>query len=348
MSNSGLDRKQALDLFTNCDLLELGEMANRVRYQKHPQPDVTFAIDRNINYTNICECQCRFCAYYRKPEDADAFLIDYPTLYQKIAETIKLGGTQILLQGGLHPDLKIEYYIGLLKTIKNDFPEIHIHGFSPPEIAHIAKCSNLELSTTIKELIAAGLGSIPGGGAEILDDRVRSAISPNKIGWQRWLEVMECAHKLGLRTTATMMFGSLETPEELIEHLFRVREVQDHTSGFTAFIPWSFQPDNTDLGREVGQAATGVEYLRVLALSRLILDNIDNLQASWVTQGTKLAQAALYFGANDFGSTMIEENVVAAAGVHFSISLSELVDTIKEAGFKPRQRDTLYNLLKEF
>ena len=348
MRNSRLDRKAARDLFANCDLLELGEMANQLRYQKHPQSEVTFAIDRNINYTNICECQCRFCAYYRKPNDSDAFLIDYPTLHLKIAETIELGGTQILLQGGLHPDLKIDYYVGLLKTIKDDFPTIHIHGFSPPEIAHIAKSSDLDLSTTIKDLMAAGLGSIPGGGAEILDDRVRSAISPNKIGWQRWLEVMESAHNLGLRTTATMMFGSLETPEELIEHLFRVREVQERTSGFTAFIPWSFQPDNTDLGQEVEQTATGVDYLRVLALSRLVLDNIDNLQASWVTQGLKMAQAALYFGANDFGSTMIEENVVAAAGVHFSISLKELVDTIKEAGFKPRQRDTLYNLLKEF
>ena len=348
MSDSRLDRNTTLDLFANCDLLELGEMANKLRFKKHPRSEVTFAIDRNINYTNICECQCRFCAYYRKPEDKDAFLIDYPTLQQKIAETIALGGTQILLQGGLHPDLKIDYYRGLLKTIKDDFPTIHIHGFSPPEIAHIAKSSNLDLTTTIKELMAAGLGSIPGGGAEILDDRVRTAISPNKIGWQRWLEVMECAHNLGLRTTATMMFGSLETPEELIEHLFRVREVQDRTSGFTAFIPWSFQPDNTDLGAVVEQTATGVDYLRVLALSRLVLDNIDNLQASWVTQGTKMAQSALYFGANDFGSTMIEENVVAAAGVHFSISLAELVDTIKEAGFKPRQRDTLYNLLKEF
>ncbi len=348
MSDTRLDRKQALKLYSDCDLLELGEMANARRYELHPRPEVTFAIDRNINYTNICECQCRFCAFYRKPEDEEAFLIDNPTLHEKIAETIELGGTQILLQGGLHPDLQIDYYLGLLKTIKDDFPTIHIHGFSPPEIAHIAKCSGLDLATTLKELKAAGLGSIPGGGAEILDDRVRTAISPNKIGWRKWLEVMEEAHNLGLRTTATMMFGSLETPKELIEHLFRVREVQDRTSGFTAFIPWSFQPDNTDLGCEVEQTATGVDYLRVLALSRLVLDNIDNLQASWVTQGTKMAQAALYFGANDFGSTMIEENVVAAAGVHFSISLEELVDTIKEAGFKAIQRDTLYNLIREY
>ena len=348
MTNSRLDRQQALDLFENCDLLELGEMAHACRLRLHPQQKVTFAIDRNINYTNICDCQCRFCAYYRRPEDADAFVIDEATLHQKIAETIELGGTQILLQGGLHPDLRIDYYLRLLKTIKRDFPTIHIHGFSPPEISHIAALSKLSLDETLQQLKDAGLGSIPGGGAEILDDRVRTLISPNKIGWQRWLEVMETAHGLGLRTTATMMFGSLETPKELIEHLFRVREVQDRTGGFTAFIPWSFQPDNTDLGCDITQAATGVDYLRILALSRLVLDNIDNLQASWVTQGTKMAQVALYFGANDFGSTMIEENVVAAAGVHFSISLEELVDTIKEAGFKATQRDTLYNLIRDY
>ena len=348
MGNPRLDRLQAQDLFENCDLLELGEMAHAQRLRLHPQKKVTFAIDRNINYTNICECQCRFCAYYRQPEDADAFVISEFVLHQKIAETVELGGTQILLQGGLHPDLKIDYYTGLLETIKNDFPAIHIHGFSPPEISHIAALSKLGLDETLGQLKDAGLGSIPGGGAEILDDRVRTLISPNKIGWQRWLEVMETAHGLGLRSTATMMFGSLETPKELVEHLFRVREVQDRTGGFTAFIPWSFQPDNTDLGCDITQAATGVDYLRILALSRLVLDNIDNLQASWVTQGTKMAQVALYFGANDFGSTMIEENVVAAAGIHFSISLEELVDTIKEAGFKATQRDTLYNLIRDY
>ncbi|MCD6430318.1 MAG: dehypoxanthine futalosine cyclase [Deltaproteobacteria bacterium] len=348
MAESRIDRQQALDLFENCDLLELGEMAHALRLQKHPQKRVTFAVDRNINYTNICECQCRFCAYYRRPEDVDAFVIDDTVLHQKIAETVELGGTQILLQGGLHPDLKIDYYIRLLETIKKDFPTIHIHGFSPPEISHIAALSKLSLGETLQQLKEAGLGSIPGGGAEILDDRVRTLISPNKIGWRRWLEVMETAHSLGLRSTATMMFGSLETPKELIEHFFRVRDVQDRTGGFTAFIPWSFQPTNTDLGHEVAQTATGVDYLRVLALSRLVLDNIDNLQASWVTQGTKMAQVALYFGANDFGSTMIEENVVAAAGVHFSISLPELVDTIKEAGFAASQRDTLYNLIRDY
>ncbi len=343
-----IDRRAALELYHECDLLDLGERAHARRLELHPEAEVTFAIDRNINYTNICSCRCRFCAYYRKPEDDDAFVIDPDTLREKIREAIDLGGTQILLQGGLNPELKIDYYIALLENIRAEFPAIHIHGFSPPEICHIAEVSELETRTVLARLKSAGLGSMPGGGAEILDDRVRGRISPNKIGWQKWLGVMEEAHGLGLRTTATMMFGSLETPEELVEHLFRVREVQDRTGGFTAFIPWSFQPANTDLLREVKNPATGIDYLRVLALSRLVLDNIDNLQASWVTQGTKLAQVALRFGANDFGSTMIEENVVAAAGVHFSISLEELVDTIREAGFKPVQRDTLYRRIREF
>ena len=348
MSSPRLDRQEALELLLHADLLELGERAHARRLELHPEPEVTFAIDRNINYTNICECQCRFCAYYRRPEEADAFVIAPETLREKIKETLALGGTQILLQGGLNPELDIDYYVALLENIRAEFPTIHIHGFSPPEICHIAKLSRLTISEVITRLQAAGLGSIPGGGAEILDDRVRTAISPNKIGWQKWLEVMEEAHGLGLKTTATMMFGSLETPQELIEHLFRVREVQDRTGGFTAFIPWSFQPANTELGHEVENAATGIDYLRVLSLSRLVLDNIPSLQASWVTQGTKLAQVALYFGANDFGSTMIEENVVAAAGVHFSISLEELVDTIREAGFQPVQRDTLYRRIREF
>ena len=348
MSDQRLDRCRALELFHDCDLLELGEMAHARRLELHPEAEVTFAIDRNINYTNICQCQCRFCAYYRKPEDDDAFVIAPETLREKIKETLDLGGTQILLQGGLNPELGLDYYTALLENIRAEFPTIHIHGFSPPEICHIAEVSGLGMEEVLARLKAAGLGSIPGGGAEILDDRVRTLISPNKIGWRKWLGVMEKAHAEGLKTTATMMFGSLETPEELIEHLFRVREVQDRTHGFTAFIPWSFQPANTDLGHEVDNAATGIDYLRVLSLSRLVLDNIPSLQASWVTQGTKLAQVALYFGANDFGSTMIEENVVAAAGVHFSISLEELVDTIREAGFKPVQRDTLYHRIREF
>lgn len=345
---SRLSAAEALDLFLNCDLLELGRRANLLRLAKHPEKTVTFAIDRNINYTNICVCQCRFCAYYRKPEDSDGFVIDEIVLREKIQETVDLGGTQILLQGGLHPELGIDYYTGLLRTIKSEFPAVHVHGFSPPEISHIARLSEISLEETLSRLQEAGLGSIPGGGAEILVDRVRRRLSPNKIGRDRWLEVMECAHNQGLGTTATMMFGSLEEPAEIIEHLIKLRELQDRTAGFTAFIPWSFQPTNTDLGAEVPAAATGVDYLRILALSRLVLDNFDNLQASWVTQGSKMAQVALYFGANDFGSTMIEENVVAAAGVHFSMSLEELLRTIREAGFQPLQRDTLYRQVREF
>ncbi|MBW1644998.1 MAG: dehypoxanthine futalosine cyclase [Deltaproteobacteria bacterium] len=348
METSRLNRDQARQLLAKEDLLELGRRAHERRRAKHPDNLVTFVIDRNINYTNICTCQCRFCAFYRRPENPDAYLIDLPTLRQKINETLELGGTQILLQGGLHPDLGIDYYERLLRTIKTEFPTIHIHGFSAPEIWHISRQSGLELEETLARLIRAGLGSIPGGGAEILDDRVRGRISPNKIGWRQWLAVMAAAHRQGLRSTATMMFGSVESDEELIEHLFRVRELQDETGGFTAFIPWSFQPDHTDLQEEVPRPATGVDYLRVLAVSRLVLDNIDNIQASWVTQGAKLAQVALYFGANDFGSTMIEENVVAAAGVHFRLSLPEMISTIKEAGFTPAQRNTLYQTLKVY
>ncbi len=343
-----ISASEALRLYREEELLSLGKRAHAVRQAKHQGSQVTFVIDRNINYTNICSCQCRFCAYYREESAPDAYVLDRESLHQKIAETVALGGTQILLQGGLHPHLTLDYYKNLLEDIKEAFPNIHIHGFSAPEIWHISKQSNLELDETISRLKDAGLGSIPGGGAEILDDRVRSHISPNKIGWEQWMKVMERAHRQGLRSTATMMFGSVESPEELVSHLIRIRNLQDETGGFTAFIPWSFQPDHTDLQDEVPAAATGTDYLRVLALSRLVLDNIDNLQASWVTQGAKMAQVALYFGANDFGSTMIEENVVAAAGVHFRMSLEEMISTIKEAGFTPAQRDTLYNIIKTY
>ena len=346
--NERISRSEALQLFQEEELLSLGRRAHHLRLAKNPEDQVTFVIDRNINYSNICICQCRFCAYYREESDPDGYILDQETLHQKIAETVDLGGTQILLQGGLHPHLTIDYYENLLTDIKKNFPTIHIHGFSAPEIWHFSQQSDLTLEETISRLKEAGLGSIPGGGAEILDDRVRSHISPNKIGWEQWMQVMELAHGQGLRSTATMMFGTVETPGELIDHLLRVRELQDKTAGFTAFIPWSFQPENTDLHNEVPITATGVDYLRVLALSRIVLDNIDNIQASWVTQGAKMAQVALYFGANDFGSTMIEENVVAAAGVHFRMSLEDMVSTIKEAGFTPAQRSTLYKIIKKY
>ncbi|SMP15750.1 cyclic dehypoxanthinyl futalosine synthase [Desulfurobacterium pacificum] len=342
LSGERISVEDALKLLKEADLVELGQLANFVRNRKHPEREVTFVIDRNINYTNVCICKCRFCAFYRNKEDADAYVIDRDTLRKKIEGTVNLGGTAILLQGGLHPDLTIEWYEELLRFIKRNFPEIHVHGFSAPEIVHIARVSNLTVEEVIKRLKDAGLGSIPGGGAEILVDRVRERIAPNKAKTEEWLFVHETAHKLGLRTTATMMFGSVDTDEDIVEHLNVLRELQDRTGGFTAFIPWSYQPDNTELGKEVREKSSGEKYLRVLAVARVFLDNFDNVQASWVTQGGKMAQVALKFGANDFGSLMIEENVVAAAGVKYRLPLKEIVRLIKDAGFVPVQRDTLY------
>ncbi len=340
-----ISKDEALSLFSE-PLLSLGYLANFIRNKKHPKKIVTFVIDRNINYTNICVCKCSFCAFYRDIGDPDAYIIDKETLRSKIRETIELGGTAILLQGGLHPNLKIDFYEDMLRFIKKEFPQIHIHGFSAPEIQHIAKVSGLTLRQTIERLKDAGLGSIPGGGAEILTDRVRQKISPNKINSAKWLQVHKVAHEAGLKTTATMMFGSLDTDEDIVEHLSLIRSLQDETGGFTAFIPWSFQPDNTALSKLVKDKASGERYLKVLAISRIFLDNFENVQASWVTQGGKLAQVALKFGANDFGSLMIEENVVAAAGVKYRMPLKEIVRLIKDAGYLPVQRDTLYRHLR--
>lgn len=334
-------------MLKNADLLELGAEADGIRKAIHPEGIVTFIVDRNINYTNVCINKCRFCAFWRDEDAPDAYLLDEKTLFAKIEETIKLGGTQILIQGGLHPSLDINYYVKLLTSIKQRF-DINVHGFSPPEICYIADTSDLTIRETLGILRGAGLDSVPGGGAEILSDRVREILSPKKIKSSRWLAVMENAHRIGMRTTATMMFGSIESPEDIIEHLDSVRKLQDRTGGFTAFIPWSFQPGNTELSRGLSQYAsvTAVDYLRVLALSRIYLDNVDNIQASWVTQGLKLAQVSLRFGANDFGSTMIEENVVASAGVSYQVSKDDILNAIKTSGFKPAQRDTYYNLIK--
>ncbi|RUM41989.1 MAG: dehypoxanthine futalosine cyclase [Desulfurobacterium sp.] len=348
ISGKRISEEDALRLLESCDLVTLGQLANFVRNRKHPEREVTFVIDRNINYTNVCICRCRFCAFYRDKEAPDAYVIDREILKQKIQETIDLGGTAILIQGGLHPDLGIEFYEDLLRFIKSEFPQIHIHGFSAPEIVHISRVSNLSIEEVIRRLKEAGLGSIPGGGAEILTDRVRERIAPDKAKTKEWLEVHRTAHRLGLRTTATMMFGSVDTDEDIVEHLRVLRELQDETGGFSAFIPWSYQPDNTELGKEVKKKASGERYLRVLAVSRIYLDNFDNVQASWVTQGGKLAQVALKFGANDFGSLMIEENVVAAAGVKFRLPLSEIIRLIKDAGYKPVQRNTLYRKLMSY
>jgi len=359
-------KEQGLLLFKGADLLELGRMADEMRKKLHPRGIVTFIIDRNINYTNICINRCRFCAFWRGADDPEAYILEKNELFKKIEETLRLGGTQILLQGGLHPDLDLGYFIDLLKEIKSRF-NINVHGFSPPEICYMADRADLTIRETLKLLREAGLDSIPGGGAEILSDRIREVISPRKIKSNRWLKVMEEAHRLGMKTTATMMFGSIEKAEDVIEHLDAIRNLQDKTGGFTAFIPWSFQPGNTALAKSLAHRAksknsalstqhsalriypaTAAEYLRVLSLSRIYLDNIKNIQASWVTQGLKLVQVALRFGTNDFGSTMIEENVVASTGVSYRVSKEDIIKTIRGAGFIPAQRNTFYKIIRYF
>lgn len=344
-STSPIDREQALKLLLTGDLLELGRRADAIRRRLHPEQRVTFVVDRNVNYTNVCESRCTFCAFYRDQDAADAYLLSYDAIFEKIAELVAHGGTQLLMQGGLHPDLDLGYFEELFREIKRRFPQVQNHSLSPAEICHLADRHGLSIGEVVSRLKQAGLDSVPGGGAEILVDEVRQAISPKKIGWQRWGAVMLEAAALGMPTTATMMFGSQETPEQVVEHLFRVRALQEQGGSFTAFIPWTYQPGNTELG---GDTATGVEYLKVLALSRIVLDNIPNIQASWVTQGAKLAQVALFFGANDLGGTMLEENVVAAAGCRFRMSMEEMIELIQGAGFRAAQRTTGYQILREF
>ncbi len=339
-----LSLEEGVALMASPDLLSVGRAADLVRKRMHPEGKVTFIIDRNINYTNVCRCRCRFCAFYREEDDPEAYIISKEELFKKIEDTIAAGGTAVMIQGGLHPRLGLDYYLDMLRSIKKRF-DIHIHSFSPPEIAHMAQTSGLSVREVMLRLREAGLDSLPGGGAEILDDRVRRLISPDKISWKEWMDVMDETHRIGMKTTATMMFGHVETLEEQVLHMIRVREQQDRTVGFTAFIPWTYQPQNTTLG---GNTATGTDYLKNLAVARLMLDNVPNIQASWVTQGAKIAQLALYFGANDFGSTMLEENVVRAAGVNYRVPMEEIIHCIKDAGFKPAQRNTKYELLKEF
>jgi cyclic dehypoxanthinyl futalosine synthase len=323
------------------DLYQLGFLADSVRKRLHPEPIVTYVVDRNINYTDICISACKFCAFFKSPEDKDGIVLTHEELGKKIEETKVLGGTQILLQGGLHPDKPLEFYEEMLRVMKSC--GIHVHGFSPPEVCHFASLSGLPIREVLIRLQKAGLDSIPGGGAEILSDRVRKETAPRKCSADAWIEVMEEAHNLGMRTTATMMFGHVETLEERLEHLTRIRDLQDRTGGFTAFIPWPFQPTNTALDHL--PTTTGFSYLKMLALSRIFLDNIENIQASWVTQGPKIAQISLFFGANDFGSTMIEENVVAAAGVSFRLSEDEIRSLVVDAGFEARQRYMDYSLV---
>jgi cyclic dehypoxanthinyl futalosine synthase len=355
-----LTPNQALFLLEHGDLLMLGQAASAMRRRLVPDDDVTFIVDRNVNYTNVCVSGCSFCAFYRDESDADAYVLTREELAEKVAETIALDGTAILLQGGMHPQLAIDWYEGMLRDIKADNPSIHVHGFGPPEIVHISRLSGISVEETLRRLRDAGLDSLPGGGAEILVDRVRGHVSPRKATSDEWLDVMRAAHKLDISTTATMMFGGLETVEERVEHFARVRDVQDEAVsaghvGFRAFIPWSFQPGNTELAEDEFAAsgipmtaASGYEYLRTLAVARLFLDSVRNVQASWVTQGAKIGQVALAFGANDMGSTMIEENVVAAAGTHFMLARDELVRLISDAGYTPVQRDTLYREVRRF
>lgn len=344
-----IDKFKALELITESSLHELGREADQIRQKLHPEGVVTFVVDRNINYTNVCINRCKFCAFWRPKEHPEAYLITYDELAKKIEETIAKGGTQILLQGGVHPELGIDFYLEMLRFIKRNF-KIHVHGFSPPEITFLSKKEGLSVREVLIRLREAGLDTIPGGGAEILSDRVRMRQSPNKIKSEEWISVMREAHLLGMKTSATMMFGSIDTDEDIVEHLDKLRALQDETAGFTAFIPWSFQPGNTELKRENPELepAGAVKYLKVLALSRIYLDNFPNVQVSWVTQGIKVAQVGLRFGANDFGSTMLEENVVRAAGVSYRVTLEEIISAIKSAGFKPAQRDTYYNVLKYF
>jgi cyclic dehypoxanthinyl futalosine synthase len=337
-----ISREEGVALLRDGELLELGALADAVRQRLHPEGIVTYIIDRNINYTNVCTAQCAFCAFYRDLPSAEGYVLNKSQLAQKIEETLELGGNQILLQGGLHPDLGIEFYEEMFRWMKGTYPTLWIHGLSPAEVKHIAKVSSLTTEETVRRLIAAGLDSIPGGGAEILSDRVREIIGIHKGSTADWLEVMEVAHGLGLRTTATMMFGHVETLEERIDHLLHLRDLQDRTGGFTAFIAWTFQPENTALA---GDELTSFQYLRTLAVSRIVLDNFPSVQASWVTQGGKIGQLSLRFGANDFGSLMIEENVVSAAGAHFRLTESEIARNIQAAGFVPKRRTMHYQIV---
>ncbi len=332
-------------LFECRDLNLLGRAADAVTRRLHPEPFRTYNIDRNINYTNICAAVCDFCAFYRKSGDPDAYVLPREQLYKKIEETIALGGDQALMQGGLHPSFKLEWYEDLLRDLKKRYPRFNLHAFSPPEIWHFHKLNKIPLREVLQRLKDAGLGSLPGGGGEILADRVRKAITVNKCLTDEWLEVHRVWHQLGGRSTCTMMFGHIETLAERIETLERLRQLQDETGGFTAFICWTFQPEHTDMA-DVPRAGA-FEYLRTQAISRLFLDNIPNIQSSWVTQGLKIGQLALLFGANDMGSLMIEENVVASAGTVHYLTLEQIKGAIREAGYLPRQRNVFYEYIDE-
>ncbi|HXG54795.1 MAG TPA: cyclic dehypoxanthinyl futalosine synthase [Vicinamibacterales bacterium] len=342
-SGGRVGRDAALALYTQAPTALLAELADGIRARRHPERIVTYIIDRNVNYTNICVARCNFCAFYRPVGSGEGYVLGFEEIFRKIDETIELGGGQLLLQGGHNPDLPIEWYEDLFRAVKSRYPAFRLHALSPPEIIHLTRTSRLSVPQVIERLVAAGLDSIPGGGAEILVDRVRKLLNCyGKATADEWLGVMAAAHRAGLRTTATMMYGHVETVDERLEHMFRLRDVQDDLGGFTAFITWSYQPEHTELG---GFEATGVEYLRTLAIARIVLDNFDNLQASWVTQGGKVGQLSLAYGANDMGSVMIEENVVRAAGASYCMDEIEIVRNVENAGFIPKRRTMHYEIL---
>ena len=345
-----LTNEDALHLIKNASLLDLGKMASQKKAELHPDKITSFIVDRNINYTNVCWVDCKFCAFYRHGRDEDSYVLKFDEIDQKIDELLEIGGTQILFQGGVHPKLKIDYYEELVSHIHEKYPQITIHGFSAIEIKYIAKVSKIEIIEVLKRLQDKGLSSIPGAGAEILSDRVRDIIAPNKMDSLEWIEVHELAHSIGMKTTATMMFGTVETDEEIIEHWELLRKLQDKTGGFRAFIMWSFQGSNTQLKAEIPdiQPQSSNRYLRLLAVARLYLDNFKNMQSSWVTQGSYIGQLALKFGANDLGSTMMEENVVKAAGASNRMNQEEMIRLIKDIGENPAKRNTAYEILERF
>ena len=345
-----MSNEEALHLIRNADLNTLGKMAYERKMELHPENITTFVVDRNINYTNVCWVDCKFCAFYRHHKEDEAYVLSFEEIGQKIEELLEIGGTQILFQGGVHPKLKIEWYEDLVEWIATHYPTITIHGFSAIEIDYIAKISKISYKEVLERLQKKGLYSIPGAGAEILSDRVRDIIAPKKLGSQEWLDVHQAAHEIGMRSTATMMFGTLESDEEIIEHWEKIRALQDITGGFRAFIMWSFQSDFTQLKKEHPEIKkqSANRYLRLLAVSRLYLDNFKNIQSSWVTQGSYIGQLALMFGANDLGSTMMEENVVKAAGAANRMNQAEMIKLIKDIGSTPAKRDTSYKILELF
>ncbi len=342
-----ISSEEALELYRSVSLPEIGALANSIRKRKHPEGIVTFVIDRNVNYTNVCIAGCKFCAFYRRKSDKDAYTLDIETILRKVGELVEWGGTTLLMQGGINPDLPLSFYEEMLSAIRSAYPQIQIHCFSAPEIVYLSKLEKISIREVLLRLKEAGLMSVPGGGAEILSQEVRNKVSPGKCSVEEWEEVHRTAHELGMTSTATMMFGHLEAIEHIIEHLERVRRIQDDTGGFTAFIPWTFQRGNTEL--DFVEPASSVYYLKVLALSRIFLDNFENIQSSHVTQTMQVGPVGLHFGANDLGSVMIEENVISSTDFKVSIpKVGDMVKAIRGAGFTPAQRDTYYRILKVY